>query len=65
VLAVAAADVVAPWVATVALLGALLLLAESFGRDVLWLWNRRLWISEGSDETGRAGVSGQTPERVP
>ena len=65
VLAVAAADVVAPWVATVALLGALLLLAESFGRDVLWLWNRRHWTLEGSDETSRAGASTHTPERVP
>jgi phosphatidylglycerophosphate synthase len=65
VLAVAAADVVAPWVATVALLGALLLLAESFGRDVLWLWNRRHWTLEGSDETSRAGASSHTPERVP
>ncbi|HJQ43602.1 MAG TPA: CDP-alcohol phosphatidyltransferase family protein [Jatrophihabitantaceae bacterium] len=38
VLAVAAADVLPHWAATLALVGALLLLVESFGRDVRYLW---------------------------
>lgn len=38
VLTVAAADVLPRSVTQAALLGALLLLAESFGRDVWWLW---------------------------
>ena len=40
-LAVAAADVLPPPLVGVALAIALLMLAESFGRDVLWLWHRR------------------------
>ena len=38
---VAAADVVPEAVAYAVLAGALVMLAESFGRDVLWLWRRR------------------------
>jgi phosphatidylglycerophosphate synthase len=41
VLTVAAADVLPRPVAQAALAGALLLLAESFGRDVWWLWAHR------------------------
>ena len=41
VLTVAAADVTPLWVTTAALVVALALLTESFGRDVLWLWQRR------------------------
>jgi phosphatidylglycerophosphate synthase len=41
VLAVAAADIVPLPLARVALAAALALLAESFGRDVWWLWRRR------------------------
>lgn len=41
VLTVAAADVVPEAVAYAVLAGALVMLAESFGRDVLWLWRRR------------------------
>ncbi len=41
VLAVAAADVLPHGVTVAAVVGALLLLAESFGRDVWWLWRRR------------------------
>jgi phosphatidylglycerophosphate synthase len=41
VLTVAAADLVPRWLAYVALAAALALLAESFGRDVWWLWRRR------------------------
>jgi phosphatidylglycerophosphate synthase len=40
-LTVAAAGVTASWLTTAALLVALALLAESFGRDVVWLWRRR------------------------
>jgi phosphatidylglycerophosphate synthase len=41
VLTVAAAAVVPLWLTTAALVVALALLAESFGRDVLWLWHHR------------------------
>ncbi|GIH07990.1 membrane protein [Rhizocola hellebori] len=41
VLVVVAAEVVWPWLSIAALLIALALLVESFGRDFLWLWRRR------------------------
>ncbi|HET6864971.1 MAG TPA: CDP-alcohol phosphatidyltransferase family protein, partial [Solirubrobacteraceae bacterium] len=41
VLTVAAAEVLPPALATAALIGALILLAESFGHDVLWLQRHR------------------------
>jgi hypothetical protein len=41
VLAIAAADVLPPALARAALVVALVLLAESFGRDVWWLWRRQ------------------------
>ena len=41
VLTVAAADVVSPALAKAAILGALALLCESFGRDTWWLWSHR------------------------
>jgi phosphatidylglycerophosphate synthase len=41
VLAVAAADVLPPTLVVAALVTALAMLAESFGRDVLWLWRHR------------------------
>lgn len=40
-LTVALAGVLSPWGSRAAVVGALLLLAESFGRDVWWLWRRR------------------------
>jgi phosphatidylglycerophosphate synthase len=40
-LMVAAADVLPPAVTRIALVAALALLAESFGRDVWWLWSHR------------------------
>jgi phosphatidylglycerophosphate synthase len=56
-LAVAAADVVPAWLATAGLLVALALLAESFGRDVLWLWRRRSPERERlADQSGRTRV---------
>lgn len=41
VLTIAAADVLPPTVTKAALVAALVLLAESFGRDVWWLWSHR------------------------
>jgi CDP-alcohol phosphatidyltransferase len=41
VLTLAASAVLPPALTTAALIGALVLLAESFGRDVWWLWRRR------------------------
>jgi phosphatidylglycerophosphate synthase len=41
VLTIAAAEVLPPALTQAALLGALALLCESFGRDVWWLWSRR------------------------
>ena len=42
VLTIAAADVLPPALIQAALFIALALLAESFGRDVWWLWSHRL-----------------------
>ncbi|HTA32984.1 MAG TPA: CDP-alcohol phosphatidyltransferase family protein [Solirubrobacteraceae bacterium] len=47
VLAIAAADVLAPAVNRAALLAALALLAESFIRDTWWLWAQRVTRSSG------------------
>ena len=55
VLTVAAADVLPPALTTAALVVALVLLAESFGRDVLWLWRNRV------AQRGR----GSRPPRIP
>ncbi len=41
VLTIAAADVLPPALTGVVLVAALALLAESFGRDVWWLWSHR------------------------
>lgn len=57
-LTAAAAGVLPGWLATSALLVALALLAESFGRDVLWLWRRR------SPDRERLADSAD-PSRVP
>ncbi|MGH3453131.1 MAG: CDP-alcohol phosphatidyltransferase family protein [Nocardioidaceae bacterium] len=53
VLTVAAADVLPPWVAEAGLIAALALLAESFGRDVWWLWRHR--HAAPTVATGRPG----------
>jgi phosphatidylglycerophosphate synthase len=56
-LTVAAAGVVPSWLTTAGLLVALALLAESFGRDVLWLWRRRTLERERlADQSGRTHV---------
>jgi len=60
VLTVAAADVVSPALAQAAILGALALLCESFGRDTWWLWShrhaiqRRVTATRGRMRTGVA-----------
>ena len=53
VLTVAAADLLPPWVIEAALIAALALLAESFGRDVWWLWRHRHAVPTVA--TGRPG----------
>ncbi|WP_245716406.1 CDP-alcohol phosphatidyltransferase family protein [Micromonospora humi] len=52
-LAVVAADVLPRALAVVLLAGALALLLESFGRDVLWLWRRRAATHPRSAFAGR------------
>src|SRR5262249_33486056 len=52
VLAVAAADALPLVLVRVALLLALVMLAESFGRDVLWLWRRRRQGGPAAPEAG-------------
>ena len=60
VLTVAAGDILAPPVTTALVLVALALLAESFGRDMLWLWNNqkraRPQPAIGPDLASGAGV---------
>lgn len=56
VLTVAAADVAPLWFTTVALVVALALLTESFGRDVLWLWRHRSPRRERLGPAGRFHV---------
>jgi phosphatidylglycerophosphate synthase len=58
VLTVAAADVVPPALAKAAILGALALLCESFGRDTWWLWSHRHTAQRGAPATaGRVRTS--------
>ena len=58
VLTVAAADVVPPALAQAAILGALALLCESFGRDTWWLWSHRHAAQRGAPATaGRVRTS--------
>ncbi len=55
VLAVAAADVLPRPVTLAAIAGALVLLAESFGRDVWWLWRHRV-VAHSNHRTGAVVV---------
>ena len=57
-LAVAAADVLPLALAWIGLAAALALLAESFGRDVLWLWRHR---PAAMTAAGAAAPAGSTP----
>ncbi|HEY9483479.1 MAG TPA: CDP-alcohol phosphatidyltransferase family protein [Micromonosporaceae bacterium] len=61
VLAVVATGVLPSVVAVVALAGALALLAESFGRDVWWLWRRQSGRRELSIERPEHGIVGTAP----
>jgi phosphatidylglycerophosphate synthase len=63
VLTVAAADVLPPALTQVALALALVLLAESFGRDVWWLWRRRRTAGGGDPAPGRDPASDGGPAR--
>ena len=64
VLTVAAADVLPSAVTTVALVVALALLAESFGRDVWWLWsNRRARAPQPPSQRIRPPAAGSTLQR--
>jgi phosphatidylglycerophosphate synthase len=68
VLTIAAADVLPPTVTQAALVAALVLLAESFGRDVWWLWRHRhathTRAAAGADPTlALAGVTPAGPGR--
>jgi phosphatidylglycerophosphate synthase len=54
-LTVVAADVLPRDLARVALAAALVLLAESFGRDVWWLWRRRTTAPEDAASSAAAG----------
>ena len=58
VLTIAAADVLPPALTQAALVAALALLAESFGRDVWWLWRHRHATHSGG---GRGGLDAPSP----
>jgi phosphatidylglycerophosphate synthase len=60
VLTTAMAGLLSPPLTTVALLVALALLAESFGRDVWWLWRRRggTWLAGAGSELSSHGPGG-------
>lgn len=65
VLAFAAADIAPLWISGAALLAALALLAESFGRDVLWLWRRRAADIAEPPEPVPVGVAAAQVDEVP
>jgi phosphatidylglycerophosphate synthase len=59
VLLIAAADLVSPALTEAALVGALALLCESFGRDVWWLWSHR-----HASQSSVSGVADRDPANV-
>ena len=59
-LTIATADVAPPWLMVLALAGALGLVAESFGRDVWWLWRHRFAEAAQPAEGPRALRAGFT-----
>ncbi|HSE54925.1 MAG TPA: CDP-alcohol phosphatidyltransferase family protein, partial [Nocardioidaceae bacterium] len=63
VLTFAAADVAPDWLTYGALLVALVLLSESFGRDVWWLWRHR--TAEGEEPAEVAEVGTDVPVDLP
>jgi hypothetical protein len=64
VLAFAAANVLPRPVAVTALVGALAILTESFGRDVVWLWRRRPQVSHVEEVVPLRTVSVQASARL-
>src|SRR5690242_5401656 len=60
VLAVAAADLLPLTLVQLALVVALAMLAESFGRDVLWLWRHRPTATAGPTTAGRGAPAPST-----
>ncbi len=66
VLTVAAAQVLPPALTDAALAGALVLLAESFGRDVWWSWRHRDGEAAGAETgAGPALLDGQSSDPPP
>jgi phosphatidylglycerophosphate synthase len=64
VLTIAAADVLPPALTQAALVGALALLSESFGRDVWWLWvHRHATQNRVAAVTARNPAAQMTPRR--
>jgi phosphatidylglycerophosphate synthase len=64
VLAFAAANVLPRPVAVAALVGALAMLTESFGRDVVWLWRRRPQVSHVEEVVPLRTVSVEASARL-
>ena len=65
VLTIAAADILPQPLIDAALVGALALLCESFGRDVWWLWENRQAAQDRATERGQSAVSeGESRGRV-
>lgn len=60
VLTVAAADVLPRWLTIGALVVGLTLLAESFGRDVCWLWSHR--VAAGRKQEAVGATAGMHPQ---
>ncbi|KAB7743900.1 CDP-alcohol phosphatidyltransferase [Nostocoides sp. F2B08] len=52
-LVIALIDLLPPWTRSAVVLAALALLAESFGRDVVWLWRRRAEEVDSAAQTPR------------
>lgn len=71
-LTIAASDVLPTWLSVAVVVGALVLLIESFGRDVLWLYHRRPILipdgvpaSSGGPGRPRRRTRPAEPDRVP
>jgi phosphatidylglycerophosphate synthase len=61
VLTFAAVDVLPPWLTIGALVVGLALLAESFGRDVCWLWRQRVAAGRADNAIGATAVTRPQP----
>ncbi|MFU8871683.1 CDP-alcohol phosphatidyltransferase family protein [Micromonospora sp. SL4-19] len=65
VLAVAASEALPPAATTALVVGALALLVESFGRDVVWLWRHRLATTTPTIRPARAAAGPADPKTPP